>query len=176
LWRRHISGLLEVDFVGTKRTCYSSKECKIRLRGARTWAASHSPDGRIFGSMDRALAAPKVTVRRAAKTRTTCQIKGLRLCDYFQRGTMTRGSAWEPLSFLVFYQVFQKSSDLGHIGLCLMKNTFRYSLWAMGVLYTHDRGSGRGLSRGVRLVLIFAVLRYLKLKGRWESAPVNGVK
>jgi hypothetical protein len=57
-----------------------------------------------------------------------------------------------------------------------MKNVFRYSHRAMGVLYTHDRGSGRGLSRGVRLVLIFAVLRYLKLKGRWESAPVNGVK
>jgi hypothetical protein len=61
-------------------------------------------------------------------------------------------------------------------GLPLMNNAIWYSPWATGLLYTEPRGSGRGLSRGVRLVLIFAVPLYLKLKGRWESAPVNGVK
>jgi len=57
-----------------------------------------------------------------------------------------------------------------------MKNVFQYSQPRSGVLYTDCRGSDRALSWGVSLVLIFAVLLYLKLKGRWESAPVNGVK
>ena len=89
---------------------------------------------------------------------------------------MTRGASGKPLTFLAVYQVFQGRDDLSLVELCLMKNAFRYSLSALGVLYTHGRGSGRGLSRGIRLVLIFAVLWYLKLIGRWESAPVNGVK
>ncbi len=75
-----------------------------------------------------------------------------------------------------FIRSFYSGPHVSHSGLFLMKNAFQYSHFAIGVLYTRDRGSGRELSRGVRLVMIFAVLLYLKLKGRWESAPVNGVK
>ena len=44
-----------------------------------------------------------------------------------------------------------------------MKNTFQYSLRAFGVIYTDCRGSGRGLSRGVRLMSYSAVPHYLKI-------------
>ena len=44
-----------------------------------------------------------------------------------------------------------------------MKNTFQYSHLAFGVIYTDCRGSGRGLSRGVRLMSYSAVPHYLKL-------------
>ena len=44
-----------------------------------------------------------------------------------------------------------------------MKNTFQYSPRAFGVLYTDCRGSGRGLSRGVRLMSYSAVPHYLKI-------------
>src|SRR3984957_2332651 len=44
-----------------------------------------------------------------------------------------------------------------------MKNTFQYSLHAFGVIYTDCRGSGRGLSRGVRLMSYSAVPHYLKI-------------
>ena len=44
-----------------------------------------------------------------------------------------------------------------------MKNTFQYSPRAFGVIYTDCRGSGRGLSRGVRLMSYSAVPHYLKI-------------
>src|ERR1035438_7088685 len=44
-----------------------------------------------------------------------------------------------------------------------MKNAFQYSHRAVGVIYTDSRGSGRGLSRGVRLMSYSAVPYYLKL-------------
>ena len=44
-----------------------------------------------------------------------------------------------------------------------MKNAFQYSHRTVGVIYTDSRGSGRGLSRGVRLMSYSAVPYYLKL-------------
>src|ERR1700722_20679007 len=59
-----------------------------------------------------------------------------------------------------------------------MKNTFQYSLHAFGVIYTDCRGSGRGLSRGVRLMSYSAVPHYLKIiwsmgVGPWEWSEVK---
>jgi len=52
-----------------------------------------------------------------------------------------------------------------------MKNTFQYSLRALGVIYTDCRGSGRGLSRGVRLMSYSAVPYYLKLNRSMGVGP-----
>ncbi len=56
-----------------------------------------------------------------------------------------------------------RPSSQSLVELCLMKNTFQYSLRAFGVIYTDCRGSGRGLSRGVRLMSYSAVPHYLKI-------------
>jgi len=57
-----------------------------------------------------------------------------------------------------------------------MKNVIPYSHLEFAVLYTAERGNGRAQSRGVRLERLSLCRGTSKLKGRWESAPVNGVK
>ena len=75
--------------------------------------------------------------------------------------TCTQRALYISLPLIRYFE--NVSSNRRLVELCLMKNTFQYSPRAFGVIYTDCRGSGRGLSRGVRLMSYSAVPHYLKI-------------
>jgi hypothetical protein len=89
---------------------------------------------------------------------TSRQIRELRLCDVFQSVNLSTAHVQNSAFFITSNQVLQEVAVEGLVELCLMKNTFQYSHLAFGVLYTDCRGSGRGLSRRVRLIFCCAAL------------------
>src|SRR5580693_1412926 len=100
---------------------------------------------------------------RVTPATTSGQIRELRLYDVFQVFDLSTTCTQRVVTYHASYQEFQCNTDSQIFELCLMKNTFQYSPRAFGVIYTDCRGSGRELSRGVRLMSYSAVPHYLKI-------------
>src|SRR5580698_6908260 len=100
---------------------------------------------------------------RVTPATTSGQIRELRLYDVFQVCDLSTTCTQRVVTYHASYQEFQRNTDSQIFELCLMKNTFQYSPHAFDVIYTDCRGSGRGLSRGVRLMSYSAVPHYLKI-------------
>src|SRR5580704_2630945 len=100
---------------------------------------------------------------RVTPATTSGQIRELRLYDVFQVFDLSTTCTQRVVTYHAYYQEFQRNTDSQILELCLMKNTCQYSPRACGVIYTDCRGSGRGLSRGVRLMSYSAVPHYLKI-------------